>query len=124
MATLNFDVNFSQSDNSADNGDISFNGQTKEASGRLDVVGQVAFATGFDIDVDLIPNCNFLSATVECKRTSESKMQVTLRISGFCEDGYGGYGGYGSYGGYSGYGGYGGSEISVEKVIENVSLVF
>jgi hypothetical protein len=72
-----FTVSYSQSDNTAQPGEITFNGVTMTASGRLDAVGDVVFATGFTFDA----NGDF-DVEVECTRTSYSKMRVRVVFLG------------------------------------------
>lgn len=77
MATVPFTVSYTQADNTVDPGEITFNGDTKPASGRLDTVGSFVFADGFSLpgyDYDIL---------IECVRTSKHRMQIRIIFTGF-----------------------------------------
>lgn len=112
MATINFDVTYSQTDNPNDFGVVTYNGENIATDGRLDLVGSSVTASGFTV-AD-IANCTPLKAAVTCTRTSESTMTVRVVISGGCDYGYGLSYGYGYD--YR-------QSISLERVIENVELI-
>jgi hypothetical protein len=70
MANVSFTVRYTQSDNASGPGEITFNGVTQTASGRLDDVGNFVFAQGFSAEgYDVV---------IECVRTSKHRMQIRI----------------------------------------------
>ena len=70
MANVSFTVRYTQSDNAPELGEITFNGVTRTASGRLDDVGNFVFAQGFSAEgYDIV---------IECVRTSKHRMQIRI----------------------------------------------
>ena len=111
MANINFEVSYSQSDNSSEYGSITLNGEEIESTGRLDETGDFVSADGFSI--------NGMNSRVECTRISDSAMRIRLIIwtqfevygYGYHDDDYG-------YG-YEEY-----RAPRVERILESVPINF
>jgi len=61
------EVTYSQSDDANENGTITLNGESRQASGRLDSVGDVVFA---DFAPDLV---------VVCERDADDSLRITIQ---------------------------------------------
>jgi len=100
MATVKFDIAYSQGTDVRKPGEITLNGlETVRASGRLDRVGDTVYADGF---------CGVegYEVSIECARTPGNTMQVRMYFSAFDADSSGYY-----------------SEV-VERVIDGVPITF
>lgn len=75
----NFDISYSQSDIPGVPGEITVNGETLTADGRLDTVGDSVFADGFTGLTDY-------SLAVECVRTSATTMEVRVILTAYVDD--------------------------------------
>jgi hypothetical protein len=100
MATVKFDIAYTQGTDVKTPGEITLNGVEKiRASGRLDLVGDTVYADGF---------CGVegYEVSIECARTRGNTMQVKMYFSGFDVDSSAHY-----------------SEV-VERVIDGVPITF
>ena len=109
MGSQSFEVNYFQVEDVGIPGEITFNGVTMPANGRLDTVGASVVAAGFSFTS---AGDREFAVTVECTRTSSTTMRVTVVFEEPDSYGYG----YGYGYGYPG--------AVIEKVIEDVPLDF
>jgi hypothetical protein len=75
MSEIRYEVGYAQLGDADRNGEITFNGQTLMASGRLDVVGAAVMAEGFVCGND------DLVAAIEVTRVSAATLDVLVRLS-------------------------------------------
>jgi hypothetical protein len=100
MATVKFDIAYSQGTDVRKPGEITLNGAEKiQASGRLDHVGDTVYADGFSC-------VEGYEVSIECARTHGKMMQVRMYFSTFDADSTAYY-----------------SEV-VERVIDDVPITF
>ena len=77
LSELRHEIRYVQLGDADTNGDITFNGQTRLASGRLDLVGSSVVAEGFVCGAD-----DDLLAVVEVTRTAAATIDVLIRLTG------------------------------------------